>query len=98
MLASRGDPKGIPVEALRQAFKVDVSKVPAYSGAAAAGGGYTLVRVSKLVEAGEGAKDKQNAIAQTLRQMAGQAELAAYLASLKQKAEVKIRPEAVEKK
>ncbi len=98
LLASRGDPKGIPVEALRQAFKTDVSKVPAYSGAEASGGGYTLVRVSKLVEAGEGAKDKQNAIAQTLRQVAGQAELAAYLASLKQKSEVKIRQDAVEKK
>ena len=98
LLASRGDPKGIPVEALRQAFKADVSKVPAYSGAEASGGSYTLVRVSKVVEAGEGAKDKQNAIAQTLRQVAGQAELAAYLASLKQKSEVKIRQDAVEKK
>jgi hypothetical protein len=33
-----------------------------------------LVRISKVQDAGEGAKDKQNAIAQTLRQVAGQAE------------------------
>ena len=98
LLAGRGDPKGIPVEVLRQAFKADVNKVPAYTGAETQGGGYTLVRISKVQEATEGAKDKQNAIAQTLRQVAGQAELAAYLASLKQKTEVKIRKDVVEKK
>jgi peptidyl-prolyl cis-trans isomerase D len=98
LLAGRGDPKGIPVEVLRQAFKADVSKLPAYAGAEAAGGGYTLVRISKVQEATEGAKDKQNTIAQTLRQVAGQAELAAYLASLKQKTEVKVRKDAIEKK
>ena len=98
LLASRGDPKGVPVEALRQAFKTDVSKVPAYAGVEVAGGSYMLVRISKVQDAGEGAKDKQNAIAQTLRQVAGQAELAAYLASLKQKSDVKIRKDQVEKK
>ena len=98
LLAGRGDPKGIPGEVLRQAFKTDVSKLPAYAGAEVPGGGYTLVRISKVQEATEGARDKQNAIAQTLRQVAGQAELAAYLASLKQKSEVKIRKEVVEKK
>lgn len=98
LLAGRGDPKGIPVEVLRQAFKADVSKLPAYAGAEAAGGGYTLVRISKVQEATEGAKDKQNTIAQTLRQVAGQAELAAYLASLKQKSEVNVRKDVVEKK
>jgi peptidyl-prolyl cis-trans isomerase D len=98
LLASRGDPKGVPVEALRQAFKTDVSKVPAYAGVEVAGGSYMLVRISKVQDAGEGAKDKQNAIAQTLRQVAGQAELAAYLASLKQKSDVKIRKDQIEKK
>lgn len=98
LLAGRGDPKGIPVEVLRQAFKTDVSKLPAYAGAEAPGGGYTLVRISKVQEATDNARDKQNTIAQTLRQVAGQAELAAYLASLKQKTEVKIRKDAVEKK
>lgn len=98
LLAGRGDPKGIPVEVLRQAFKTDVSKLPAYAGAEAPGGGYTLVRISKVQESTENAKDKQNTIAQTLRQVAGQAELAAYLASLKQKSEVKIRKDQLEKK
>jgi len=97
-LASRGDPKGMPVDALRQAFKTDVSKVPAYAGVEVAGGNFMLIRISKVQEAAEGARDKQNAIAQTLRQVSGQAELAAYLASLKLKSDVKIRKELVEKK
>ena len=98
VLASRNDPKGIPGETLRQAFKTDVSgKLPAYSGVEASGG-YTLVRVSKVQETATEAKDKQNSIAQTMRQVAGQAELAAYLASLRQKGDVQIRKEAIEKK
>lgn len=97
-LASRGDTKGIPGEVLRQAFKADTGKLPAYSGTEIPGGGYALVRVSKVQEVADGAKDKQNAIAQTLRQVAGQAELAAYLASLKKKTEVSIRKDAAEKK
>jgi hypothetical protein len=72
--------------------------VPAYAGVEIAGGAYMLVRISKVLDAAEGAKDKQNAIAQTLRQVAGQSELAAYLASLKQKSDVKIRKDQVEKK
>ncbi len=98
LLVSRGDAKGIPGEALRQAFKADVSsKLPVYSGATA-GDGYTLVRVSKVQEAAAGDKEKQNAIAQTLRQVSSQAELSAYLASLKQNTEIKIRRDAIERK
>ena len=87
----------MPGEVLRQAFKVDAGKLPVYSGTAVSGG-YALVRVSKVQEVPDGAKDKQNAIAQTLRQVAGQAELAAYLASLRQKSEVRIRRDLIEKK
>lgn len=96
-LASRGDAKGMPGEVLRQAFKADAGKLPVYSGTEVLGG-YALVRVSKVQEVADGAKDKQNAIAQTLRQVAGQAELAAYLASLRQKSEVRIRRDLIEKK
>lgn len=97
-LVGRSDPKGVPGEVLRQAFKADTGKLPSYSGTEMPGGGYALVRVSKVQEVAEGAKDKQNAIAQTLRQVAAQAELAAYLGSLKKKTETKVRPEAIERK
>jgi peptidyl-prolyl cis-trans isomerase D len=83
---------------LRQAFKTDTAKLPAYSGTEIPGGGYALVRVGKVQEVAEGAKDKQNAIAQTMRQVAAQAELAAYMDSLKKKTETSIRQEAIERK
>ncbi len=97
-LVGRNDPKGLSGEVMRQAFRTDTAKLPSYSGTEIPGGGYALVRVSKLQEVEEGAKDKQNAIAQTLRQVAAQAELAAYLDSLKKKTETKLRQEAIERK
>ncbi|MDP3715984.1 MAG: peptidylprolyl isomerase, partial [Burkholderiales bacterium] len=97
-LVGRNDPKGLSGEVMRQAFRTDTAKLPSYSGTEIPGGGYALVRVSKLQEVEEGAKDKQNAIAQTLRQVAAQAELAAYLDSLKKKTEIKLRQEAIERK
>jgi len=97
-LVSRGDPKGMPGEVLRQAFKADTGKLPSYSGTEIPGGGYALVRVSRVQEVAEGAREKQNAIAQTLRQVSAQAELAAYLDSLKKKTEMKVRLEAAERK
>jgi len=96
-MASRSDPKGIPGEALRQAFKTDVSKLPVYAGTEIGNGGYALIRIGKVQET-EGAKDRQNAVAQTMRQVAGQAELAAFLASLRQKTPVNIRKDAIERK
>jgi peptidyl-prolyl cis-trans isomerase D len=97
-LVGRNDPKGLPGEILRQAFKADTGNLPAYAGTEMPGGGYALVRVGKVQEVAEGAKDKENAIAQTLRQVAAQAELAAYMDSLKKKTETRIRPEVIERK
>jgi len=97
-MVSRGDPRNIPIEAMRQAFKTDAGKLPAYGGVEGPAGGYFLVRVSKVQEPGEIARDKQNAIGQTLRQVSAQSEASAYLASLRKKADVKIRKEEVERK
>ncbi len=97
-MVSRGDPRNIPIEAMRQAFKTDASKLPAYAGVEGPAGGYFLVRVSKMQEPGEIARDKQNAIGQTLRQVSAQSEASAYVASLRKKADVKIRKEEVERK
>jgi len=97
-MVSRGDPRNNPIEAMRQAYKTDAGKLPAYGGVEGPAGGYFLVRVSKVQEPGEIARDKQNAIGQTLRQVSAQSEASAYLASLRKKADVKIRKEEVERK
>ena len=97
LMVGRGDPKGVPVEVLRQAFKVDATKTPAYTGVELPNG-YALVKVTQVKEGVDTAKDKQNAISRTMSQVVGQAELAAYIASLRTKADVKIKQEAIEKK
>jgi peptidyl-prolyl cis-trans isomerase D len=97
-LVGRGAGKGLGDAALVSTFRVDVSKLPAYGGAEDGRGGYTLIRVTRVVEADKIAPERQKAIAQGLREMAAQQEIGAYVSSLKQKAGIKISKEALEKK
>ncbi len=97
-LVSRSDLKGLPEPVVRQAFTTDAAKIPAYAGVEDAQGGYTLVRVTRIVDAPELAADRREAITETLRRTLGQEELTALVASLKQKGGVTIKKDALEKK
>jgi peptidyl-prolyl cis-trans isomerase D len=97
-LFGRADGKGLGEAALAHAFRLDASKLPAYGGAEDGQGGYTLIRVTRVVEAETIAPERQKAIAQGLREMTAQQEMLAYVASLRQKAGIKISKEALEKK
>lgn len=97
-LVSRADPRGVPEAVLRQVFKLDVTKLPAYVGVEDAESGYTLVKVSRVVEAQEIGREETQAFAQQLRQLLGQEEFAAYVASLMLKADVKLRLDLIEKR
>jgi peptidyl-prolyl cis-trans isomerase D len=97
-LVGRTDGKGLGEAALARAFRLDTSKLPAYGGVEDGQGGYTLIRIVRVVEAEKIAPERQKAIAQGLREMVGQEEMLAYVASLRQKAGIKISKEALEKK
>jgi peptidyl-prolyl cis-trans isomerase D len=97
VLAGRNDPKGIPGEILQLAYKADTGKLPAFGGGETPGG-FALIRITKVEDPRSGDKAQENAIGQTLRQLSAQAEFAAYVASLRQKMDVKIRQDALEKK
>jgi len=97
-LVRRSDAKSLPEPVLKQAFKVDTSKVPAYAGVEAPQGGYTLIKVSRVVEPQKIEPEKEKGIAESLQQALSQEEMSAYLASLKQKAEVKIKQDALDKR
>ena len=97
-LVSRGDMKGLSEPALRQAFKVDGAKLPGYAGFEDPDGGYTIVKVSRVVDPQEIAPDRREAFTEGLRRTRGQEELTAYVASLRQKAGVKISKDVLEKK
>lgn len=97
-LASLAERKGLAEEVAQQAFRADVSKLPAYAGMESSGGGYTLVRVSRVEDPAGIPEERAKAVADNLSRVLAQESLAAYLASLKQKAGVTINKEQLERK
>lgn len=96
-VAGRQDLKGLSEPVAQQAFRADVSKLPAYAGLENPQGGYTLVRVTRVEEIENIPPESIEALANGLRQVQGQEALAAYVASLRQKAGVQISKERLEK-
>jgi peptidyl-prolyl cis-trans isomerase D len=77
---------------------MDAAALPAYAGVEDPAGGYTILRVTRVVDAEDIPADRREAFAEGLRRTRGQEELTAYVASLRQKTGVKISKEALEKK
>ncbi|OGA56256.1 MAG: hypothetical protein A3F74_21725 [Betaproteobacteria bacterium RIFCSPLOWO2_12_FULL_62_58] len=94
----RADAKGLSEPVLKQAFRADAAKLPAYAGVDSPRGGFTLIRITRVVDPEKIAPDRQKALSEGLRQMLGQEEMLAYIASLKQKADVKVSKELLQKK
>jgi len=97
-LVSRADSKGLPEPVIRQAFKADAAKLPSYTGVEAPGGGYMLLRVSKVVEPEKVDRAQQKALGEGLAQVVGEEHFGAYISSLKQKAEISINKAQIERK
>jgi peptidyl-prolyl cis-trans isomerase D len=97
-LVSRSDRKELPDPVVRQAFRMDGSKLPAYAGVETLTGAYFLLRLSRVQDAEKVAPEKAKTIAEEMRQVMAQETLAAYVAGLRQKAGVSINKEGLEKK
>jgi peptidyl-prolyl cis-trans isomerase D len=97
-IASRAEFRNIPEPVVRQAFRLDTSKLPAYAGVENPQVEYTLVRVSRVQEAGDLPPEKAGEISGALRRVLAQEAMAAYVAALKQKSGVTINKEFLEKK
>ena len=97
-LVSRENAQGYAGPALAEIFKVDSSKLPAYAGVENAQGGFTLLKITRVVEGDTADAAKRKAAADELRQLVAQEELNAYVTSLKAKADIKIVQDRVEKK
>jgi peptidyl-prolyl cis-trans isomerase D len=92
---SRREPQGVPAEILTPIVSADVAKLPAYVGVPIQDSGYLLVRISKVVEGAPGAGAQSEARA---GQLYGAAQYEAFLASLRERADVEVRKAALEKK
>ena len=95
---TRTEPQGLSEPVVREIFRADASSVPAYAGAEGPKGGYQLVRILRVSEPTEIKPEMRKAAAEQLNRLIGQAELAAYVSSLKQRVEVQVKPDLIEKK
>ncbi|BAN35582.1 PpiC-type peptidyl-prolyl cis-trans isomerase [Sulfuricella denitrificans skB26] len=97
ILINRENASSMGKDVLNQIFRADSGKLPAYTGIESPKGGYLLIKVSKVVEPGAIDPEKKKSYANQLRQAIAQEYSAAYLASLKQKADISIKKEKLEK-
>jgi peptidyl-prolyl cis-trans isomerase D len=98
VVVSRADPKGVGEVIVRQAFKADPVNLPSYTGVEVPGGGYVLLRISKIVEPAKADKAQQNQVAEGLAQLLGEAQFAAYVESLRQKTKVRVNKDQIQQK
>jgi peptidyl-prolyl cis-trans isomerase D len=84
--------KGLDEDVQKQILRADIAKLPAYAGVETPAG-YTLIRITRAIDPEKIDPEKEKNLAQALQQAQGQEQNAAFLASLKQKAEIKIRKE-----
>jgi len=98
-LISRNQPKqGVSPEALAKVFQVNPDQLPAYVGAVAERGGYSLYKVTQVVKPSEVDAARSAAASARLSEQLGRELLNAYLATLKTKADVKINQANLEKR
>lgn len=97
-LVSRADTKKLSDAVMKRLFKASVAQLPAYAGVEGPNGDYILLKITKVVEPEKVPLDKQNALAASIEQALSQAEMTAYVSQLRQKADVKIKQDLIEKK
>jgi peptidyl-prolyl cis-trans isomerase D len=96
-LISREKSQGYAGPVLIGAFKADVGKLPAYAGIESAEG-YVLLKITRVVDTEGGDVARRKAASEELRQMVGQEEFDAYVASLKLRTDIQVKKERLEKK
>ncbi len=94
---SRTDPQGLDSETLRAIFKIEATELPSYTGVANSRGGFTLVRVGRVIESASPDPAERKAFAGQLQQLLAQQELASYLAGVRKRYDVSVKNENLEK-
>jgi peptidyl-prolyl cis-trans isomerase D len=93
---SRRDAQGLPGDVLRRVVAADVSKLPAYVGMPIPDAGYRLLRISKVTDVEPRQLDAE--AAERLAGMVGSAQYAAYIESLRSRADIEVRASNLEPK
>jgi peptidyl-prolyl cis-trans isomerase D len=95
---SRTDTGEFDGAVLRQIFRADTSKLPAYTGVDVGDAGYQLIRISAVKEGPKLDDEKRRQLVAELTKLKGSAQLDAYLASLREDVEIRVNRENIEKR
>ena len=82
--------QGLHAEGAQAVFGADVSKLPVYAGVPAAQGRFVVYRITKIKDVTAIDPAQRKALSKQLADMVGQDQYVAYLASLRERADVKI--------
>jgi len=94
---NRQKPGGLFPTVIDKVFRADAKKLPAYVGVETPGG-YSLVRVSKVIDIDKVDDKQREALAARLKDAVAAEELESTLASLRGRVGVSVRKDALEKK
>jgi len=96
-VVSRIKPAALEPAALKEVFKLKGEKLPGFAGVENAQGGFTLIKMTRVIEPGTLDESRKQAYMQRFSNMLEQEYAAAYLASLKSKNKIDIKRESLEK-
>lgn len=82
--------QGLHPEAAQSVFGADTAKLPAYIGVPVSQSRFVIYRVTKVKDVAETNPEQRKALQKQVTQMIGQEQYIAYLASLRERADVKI--------
>ncbi len=82
--------QGLHPEGAQAVFGADVSKLPAYAGVPATQGRFVVYRITKVKDVTAIDPEQRKTLGKQLAEMVGQEQYLAYLASLRERADVKI--------
>jgi len=83
--------QGLNHETLQAIFRTETDELPAYTGTVNPKGGFSLIRISKVIEPEAAEETKLNNFNKQLQQMITQEEMSSYLAALRQWYDVKVK-------
>ena len=95
---TRAQFSGQGADLVRQVFQADAAKLPAYIGVESTQGGYLLVRVDEVKEAGAADEAKRAHYVQEMRKLSGDELLQAYVADARKHADISIKAFASDEK
>jgi len=97
LAVNRQKPGGLPPQVIEKAFRADGRKLPAVAGVATPMG-YSLVKISKVIDVETIDEGKRQALADRLKQTVAMSELESSLTSLRERVGVQVKKDAFEKK